>query len=67
VHGEAAVQQRIDHRPVRHLDRHRHRARVAGHRHQPAAERRQACAVVPERPLAHDRPGGVEQADLVLL
>ena len=39
----------------------------AGHRHQPAAEGRQARSVVPERPLAHDRAGGIEQADLVLL
>jgi hypothetical protein len=52
---------------VRHLDRHRHGTGVAGHRHQPVAERRQARTVVPERPLTHDRTGAVEQADLVLL
>ena len=55
VHGEAAVQQRIDHRPVRHLDRHRHSAGIAGDRHQPVAECRQARAAMRELPLAGNR------------
>ena len=50
---------------MRHLDRHRNRAWVAGHGHQPVTECREACPAVRERPLAHDRAGFIEQADLV--
>jgi PAS domain S-box-containing protein len=66
VHGEAAVQQRIHHRPVRHLDRHRDGAGIARDRHQPVAECRQARAAMRERPLAHDGAAAVEDAGLVL-
>jgi hypothetical protein len=67
VHGEAAVQQRIHHRPVRCLDRHRDKAWVIGQGHQPATERRQARTTVRERPLADNLACGIEQAGLVLL
>src|SRR5215218_6823294 len=66
VHGKAAVQKSIHHRPVRHLDGHRNRAWVAGHGHQPVTEWREACAALRERPLAHNRASCIEQADLVL-
>src|SRR5215218_5651243 len=65
VHGKAAVQKSIHHRPVRHLDGHRNRAWVAGHGYQPVTECREACAAMRERPLAHNRARLIEQADLV--
>ena len=67
MHGEAAVQERIDHRPVRHLNRHRDPAWVARGRHQPIAQGCQAGSAVRELPLAHKFACRVEQADLVLL
>jgi hypothetical protein len=67
VHGEAALQERIDHRPVRHLDRHRNSAGLACERHQPVAECRQARAAVGKLPLPSDLARGVEKAGLVLL
>src|SRR3954451_18284127 len=54
-------------RPVRDLDRHRDRAWVIGHGHQPVAERRQARTAVREHPLADNLACGIEQADLMLL
>src|SRR5919199_2658263 len=67
MHGEAAVQESIDNRPVRHLDRHRDPAWVARGRHQPIAQGCQAGSAVREVPLAHDLAGSIEKADLVLL
>jgi hypothetical protein len=67
MHGKAAVQKSIHHRPVRHLNGHRDRAWVAGHRHQPVAQSRQTGPAVPKRPLAHNLTGGIEKADLVPL
>jgi hypothetical protein len=67
AHGEAAVEERVDHRPMGHLDRHRDRRRVARGRRQPGAERRQARAAVREGPLADDVSGVVEEAGLVAL
>src|SRR5215213_2241535 len=67
MHGEAAVQQHVHHRPVRHLDRHRHRAGAASNRHQPVAHGRQACAVVRKSALADNGASNVTHADLVLL
>src|SRR5215210_4278645 len=67
VHGEAAVQESIDNRPVRHLDGHCDRAWVARGRHQPVAQGRQTGPAVREVSLAHDLTGGIEKADLVLL
>src|SRR4051812_40084352 len=66
VHGKAAVQESIHDRPVRHLNRHRDRAWVASHRHQPVTECREACTAMRERPLAHNRANFIEQAGLVL-
>src|SRR3954470_14572985 len=66
VHGKAAVQQGIHHRPVRHLDRHRNRAWVASHGHHPLTEGCQTRTAVRELPLAHDLAGPIKQADLVL-
>src|ERR687886_326731 len=67
MHGEAAVQESIDNRPVRHLNRHRDPAWVARGRHQPIAQGCQAGSAVREVPLAHDLAGSIEKADLVLL
>src|SRR3712207_800328 len=67
VHGEAAVQQGIHDRPVRHLDGHCDSAWLARDRHQPVAQGRQAGSAVPERPLAYDLTGGIEKAEVVLL
>ena len=67
MHGKAAVQESIHHRPVRHLNRHRDPAWLARDRHQPVAQGRQTGSVVPERPLAHNLTGGIEKADLVPL
>ena len=67
VHGKAAVQESIHHRPVRHLDGYRDPAWLAGDRHQPLAQGRQTSSAVPKLPLAHDLAGSIEKADLVLL
>jgi hypothetical protein len=67
VHGKAAVQQGIHHRPVRHFNGHRDPAWLARDRHQPVAQSRQTGSIVPERPLAHDLAGGIDKADLVPL
>src|SRR5829696_1960518 len=67
MHGEAAVQESIHHRPVRHLNRHRDPPWLACGRHQPIAQGRQAGSAVPELPLTHNLAGSIEKADLVLL
>ena len=67
MHGKAAVQKGIHHRPVRHLNRHRDQAWVARDRYQPVAQGCQTRTAVPERPLAHHLTGGIEKADLVPL
>ena len=67
VHGEAAVQESIHDRPVRHLNRHRDPAWLARDRYQPIAQGGQAGSAVPEVPLAHNLTGGIEKADLVPL
>src|SRR5215211_5327247 len=66
VYGEAAVQKSIHHRSMRHLNRHRDRARVARSRHEPIAQGRQARPAMGERPLAHNFASPIEQAYLVL-
>src|SRR5215208_2089867 len=67
MHGKAAVQESIHHRPVRHFNGHRDPAWLAGDRHQPLAQGCQTSSIVPERPLAHDLTGGIKKADLVPL
>ena len=67
MHGKAAVQESIHHRPVRHLNRHRDPAWLARDRYQPVAQGGQTGSAVPERPLAHNLTGGIEKADLVPL
>src|ERR671938_204888 len=67
VDSEAAVEKRIDHRPVWYLDGDCYRAWLTGGRHQPVAQGRQTGTAVSEIPLAHELTCGVEQADLVLL
>ena len=65
MHGEAAVQKSIHHRPVRPLNRLCNQAWVARNRHQPVAQGGQTGSAVPKRPLAHNLAGGIEKADLV--
>src|SRR3954470_11487520 len=67
VHGKAAVQKSIHHRPVWHLNRHRDPTWLARDRAQPVAQGGQTGSAVPERPLAHNLTGGIEKADLVPL
>src|SRR3954465_7184840 len=67
VHGEAAVQKGIHHRPVRHFDGYRDPAWLARNRHQPITQGGQTGSAVPERPLAHDLTGRTEKADLMPL
>src|SRR4051794_13808439 len=67
MHGEAAVQESIHHRPVRHLNGHRDPPWLACNRHQPVTQGCQTRTAVRERPLAHNLAGSIEKADLVLL
>src|SRR4051794_37608366 len=67
MHGEAAVQESIHHRPVRHLNGHRDPPWLARDRHQPVAQGGQTGSAVPKRPLAHNLDRSIEKADLVRL
>jgi hypothetical protein len=60
----AAGHQRLDHKPVRDLDRHRHILRIRHAGHQPVHHRAQTVGVVSEGPL--NRAGWSNQTDLML-
>jgi hypothetical protein len=65
---KAALEQGLDHRPMRHLDGHRdRRGLAAGPGEQPLAQLGEAGAAVRKGRLAEDPAGGINEADLVRL